>query len=220
MRERRSFDPARALGAQEPRRVYLLSGSDRVLVSMVFVFLCAQIGVEFAVPSYLPTFAVLSRLGQTKAEAADTLAFFQGAMVASRVATALAATRAGPDAIVALNGLLIVAGNCVLLLFAEDSALLLRIGYVLLGLGCGTAFSNTWLWMDQYFKVEGKVGSFLMIGDGVAMLFTSILFGPLIGTFPRILLYFQVSYPNTQAWGHFSSQKSCDHKEARLETSY
>ncbi len=54
-------------------------------VLLCFVFLCSEIAVEFAVPKYLPAFAVFSRrLGQSKREAADTVAAYQAAMVASR----------------------------------------------------------------------------------------------------------------------------------------
>ena len=45
-------------------------------------------------------------------------------------------------------------------------SLLSRTGYALLGLGCGTAFSNTWLWVEQYLMVGGGVGGVLMMAEG------------------------------------------------------
>ena len=69
---------------------------------------------------------------------------------------ALLATKFGPNYVLLLNGLLQLSGNILLLTLGEGSVLFLRVGYFLLGLGCGTAFSNTWLWMEQYFNVRRK----------------------------------------------------------------
>ncbi len=94
------------MGLQEPEAVYIMGARDYAVVRqkniffkksakktesllcqvlLCFVFLCSEIAVEFAVPKYLPAFAVFSRsLGQSKREAADTVAAYQAAMVASR----------------------------------------------------------------------------------------------------------------------------------------
>ena len=87
-------------------------------VLLCFVFLCSEIAVEFAVPKYLPAFAVFSRrLGQSKREAADTVAAYQAAMVASRrvwmeVGTSIEIDRKLRETTLEINKVVSVFQNC------------------------------------------------------------------------------------------------------------
>ena len=46
--------------------------------------------------------------------------------------------------------------------------------------------------LHSSFQVDGKIGSFLMLADGVARILASVLVGSLIASEPRVLLYLQV----------------------------
>ena len=59
-----------------------------------------------------------------------------------------------PSHILLFNGFFVVLGNVVIFICAHKSLLWLQIGYAIFGFGMGSTFANTWLWLEEYFKVK------------------------------------------------------------------
>lgn len=154
-----------------------------LMVAFFLFYVCS----EFSVISYLPTFAIHCELQLTRTEAADVMAISLLPFAVSRILVIFFAIKFSPTQILVFNLSLILTGNLIVNFIGYRDLTFLYIGGAFTGLGSGSMYGNTILWIAEYFPVKGRIASFLNGSGSIGVLFAPILIGATIEDTPMVL---------------------------------
>ncbi|XP_059086779.1 sodium-dependent glucose transporter 1A-like [Tigriopus californicus] len=164
-----------------------------LLIALMFVFFIIHVVVEFSNFSYMPTMAVKLDLHLSEREGANILAFFMAGFSCARGLAIPLAVKVSPKYLLIVNLTLILIGSILLVVLGQSEKWVLEVGYTLSGLGMGSMFVNSWVWLEQYLTVGYRVANTFNIGCGIATVVSPLFIGNLVNDFPMTLIYTQLT---------------------------
>lgn len=164
-----------------------------LLIALMFVFFIIHVVVEFSNFSYIPTMAVKLDLHLSEREGANILAFFMAGFSCARGLAIPLAVKVPAKYFLMANLTLILIGSALLTTLGQSEKWILEVGYVLSGLGMGSMFVNSWVWLEHYLTIGYRVANIFNIGSGIATVISPLFIGNLVNDFPMVLILTQLT---------------------------
>ncbi len=144
-------------------------------IFFMFLFFFLYSGLEVGLGTYIPTFAVKSRLGSTRSEGAYAMAAFWGAFCAGRFASIFVAALVSPlNTMLASFALCITSSVCMIFL-SQTSLVALQVLSAIAGVGMSPMYATGMLWAERHLTMTNRIGSALsfaaMAGANVVPIF-------------------------------------------------
>lgn len=147
-----------------------------VIMSMMFLFFLAYIGMETTFGGLLMTFTVNFK-GWTKDKGAIVTAIFWGSLAAGRGFSIFIANCFRPTCMLAIDLCLMLIGSALLSFGISYYDAVLWIGTLTLGFGMSSMFPTAISWIDQYFKMTGKSTAVLVMGSAMGQMIVPVTTG-------------------------------------------
>ena len=141
----------------------LSRGWKTVVVILCTIFAHLYMGMELSLGSYLPTFAVTSRLQLTKATGAHLVTLFWSAFTFTRILAIFLTERIGLEAIISGSLGLMLAASVMMTGFAEASSYVLWTGVAVFGVGISSIWASLFGFLEQQFAVSPRVSGLLVV---------------------------------------------------------
>ena len=170
-----------------------LKKTQWILLVLMWVFFFSYVGAEFSYGTYLSAFAVKSQLKLTENVGAQITSIFYGGFATMRFLSIFAAMYFRPIYIMLASCLISCLGSLVLLLYAEEWVLVLKLAAGVVGFGMASMYATGLLWLGQHIKVTNRIGASVMVTSAMGVLVFPVLNGQLIDTTPMSLMYLNFS---------------------------
>ena len=76
-----------------------------------------------------------------------------------------------------------------LVIYGQESLLMLKIASGLLGFGMASIYATGLLWMEQYIKITNRIGASMTIASSIGADVFPLITGQLVVDIPMILMY-------------------------------
>lgn len=165
-----------------------------VLLSLLFVFMMAYVGLEVAFGTYIFTYAVKGDLNFSKQKAATLSSLFWGAFAFLRLfAILLSLCRISPTIMMTGNILGSLLASLIMVVWPSKEVAI-WIGSALMGTSMASIYPNTMTWLSMNGPVTGKATGVLSTGATLGDMLLPLLVGVLIAKIsPISLLYFTLT---------------------------
>ena len=165
-----------------------------VLLSLLFVFMMAYVGLEVAFGTYIFTYAVKGDLNFSKQKAASLSSLFWGTFAFLRLfAILLSLCRISPTIMMTGNILGSMLASLIMVVWPSKEVAI-WIGTALMGTSMASIFPNTMTWLSMNGPVTGKATGVLNTGATLGDMLLPLLVGVLIAKIsPISLLYFTLT---------------------------
>lgn len=147
-----------------------------MIMSMMFLFFLAYIGMETTFGGLLMTFTV-NFMGWTKDKGAIVTAIFWGSLAAGRGFSIFIANCFRPTCMLAVDVSLMLIGSVLLSFGISYYSSILWIGTLTLGFGMSSMFPTAVSWVDQHFKMTGKSTAILVMGSAMGQMVVPVTTG-------------------------------------------
>lgn len=147
-----------------------------MIMSMMFLFFLAYIGMETTFGGLLMTFTV-NFMGWTKDKGAIVTAIFWGSLAAGRGFSIFIANCFRPTCMLAVDISLMLIGSVLLSFGISYYSSILWIGTLTLGFGMSSMFPTAVSWVDQHFKMTGKSTAILVMGSAMGQMVVPVTTG-------------------------------------------
>ncbi|XP_052695012.1 uncharacterized protein LOC128173369 [Crassostrea angulata] len=147
-----------------------------MIMSMMFLFFLAYIGMETTFGGLLMTFTV-NFMGWTKDKGAIVTAIFWGSLAAGRGFSIFIANCFRPSCMLAVDISLMLIGSVLLSFGISYYSSILWIGTLTLGFGMSSMFPTAVSWVDQHFKMTGKSTAVLVMGSAMGQMVVPVTTG-------------------------------------------
>ncbi|XP_061182677.1 uncharacterized protein LOC133191035 [Saccostrea echinata] len=147
-----------------------------VIMSMMFLFFLAYIGMETTFGGLLMTF-IVNFMGWTKDKGAIVTAIFWGSLAAGRGFSIFIANCFRPTCMLLVDISLMLIGSSLLSFGISYYDAILWIGTLTLGFGMSSLFPTAVSWVDQYFKMTGKSTAVLVMGSAMGQMIVPVTTG-------------------------------------------
>lgn len=147
-----------------------------MIMSMMFLFFLAYIGMETTFGGLLMTFTV-NFMGWTKDKGAIVTAIFWGSLAAGRGFSIFIANCFRPTCMLAVDISLMLIGSVLLSFGISYYSSILWIGTLTLGFGMSSMFPTAVSWVDQHFKMTGKSTAVLVMGSAMGQMVVPVTTG-------------------------------------------
>ncbi|XP_037036785.1 sodium-dependent glucose transporter 1C-like isoform X2 [Bradysia coprophila] len=149
------------------------------LVVITVVFLGAYQSMEVSSMQFLPIFGQYSDLKMTESASSYVLTGLNGMFAFGRLIGTIVIFKVRPELIIALNIILVIMGNVILLIWANDSLTMFWLGSMILGLGFSTMFPSFCAFIEKYLVFTTSVASSTIVFGS----FVSSIYPLIIGKF-------------------------------------
>lgn len=147
-----------------------------MIMSMMFLFFLAYIGMETTFGGLLMTFTV-NFMGWTKDKGAIVTAIFWGSLAAGRGFSIFIANCFRPTCMLSVDISLMLVGSVLLSFGISYHSSVLWIGTLTLGFGMSSMFPTAVSWVDQHFKMTGKSTAILVMGSAMGQMVVPVTTG-------------------------------------------
>lgn len=167
----------------------LRQGRRILLIVLSALFLGVAQGMEGISFQFLPTFAHLIDLRLSQRAGALLLSGLGGAFTLGRGLGIFVVLKVPAVTLLSLDLLTVLTGNCILVLWANNSLTALLTGSLLVGFGLATIYATYFAYIEAHVAVENRVGAFLVAGGGLISGLYPLVVGSFIESAPFMLTY-------------------------------
>lgn len=159
------------------------------LITLTVLILGAYQAMEVTTMQFLPIFGQYSDLKMTESASAYVLTGLIGMFAIGRLIGTIIIFKVRPELIIAFNFVLIVAGNLILLIWANNNLTMFWLGSAILGIGFSTMFPSFCAFIEKYLVFTSTVAScVIVIGSAVSAIYP-IIVGAIIEQRAVVLTY-------------------------------
>lgn len=134
-----------------------------VVVILHMMFAQIYMGLNVSIGSYLTVFVVTSRLKLTKQAGTIITTFFWTIFTSCKLLAILYLPYVGDGRNILLGLLVAVAGNAVLIPFADSDVRMLWLGIGLVAAGMSSIYACTFRYLDHFFPVTNLIAAFASV---------------------------------------------------------
>lgn len=184
-------DLSGTVSINQPETVIVTGLSNRKikLIAFTVVFLGAYQGMEVSTMQFLPIFGQYSDLKMTESNSAYVLTGLTGMLAIGRLIGIMIITKVRPELIIIVNFFFIVAGNLILLTWANSSLIMFWIGSIVLGAGYSTMFPSFCAYIEKYLVFTSTVASCIIVFGATVSAIYPIIIGTIIEQQAVVLTY-------------------------------
>ncbi|KAI1286422.1 Major facilitator superfamily domain-containing protein 4A [Halotydeus destructor] len=162
---------------------------QRVVVLVAGLFLFSLVSFEIGMSAFIPSFAVLSDHHMTKQMGAYLVSLYWLSYTTFRLVSIPLVDKTGVHRNIVMELGILVVANIFLVPFGNSIQWCLWVGVALVGFGISTMFASVFVLLESYFKVTGRIGSFLTVIAYSGGWVYPIIMGHAIETDPQMFLW-------------------------------
>lgn len=165
---------------------YRISKYSAIVLMMCFMPI--YYGVELTFGQYLATFAVKSDLHLPKVTGASMTSVYWAMFTFFRLSTAFYIDFLGAEKNIIMNiGFMLIA-NVILVPLGYRYESCLWLGSVIMGIGCSSIWASAFGYLEDYFPVDSKIGSLIVVSTSMGEFIFPVLISQFIKDYPNIFL--------------------------------
>ena len=160
--------------------------------SVIFLMMCFMpiyYGIELTFGQYLATFAVKSDLHLAKVTGASMTSVYWTMFTFFRLSTAFYIDFLGVEKNIIMNVGFMIIANLILVPLGYRYESCLWLGSVIMGIGCSSIWASAFGFLEEYFTVDSKIGSLIVVSSSLGEFIFPVLISQYIKGYPNIFLY-------------------------------
>lgn len=165
----------------------------RMKILAMAIFLGAYDAAEIGYFFFAPTAFQYMEIKMEASETAKMSSILSGAYTFGRLFSAVVSLKLAPDYIIMYH-FVIIAFAQVFLFLVRHNQTLIFVGTALLGFGFSAMWPAILGFTQRHLRLSNKAGSVLFFSAGVMSLFTPLIVGHFINTYPLVLFLFELIY--------------------------
>ena len=163
--------------------------SKYTAVVLMMCFMPIYYGVELTFGQYLATFAVKSDLHLSKVTGASMTSVYWAMFTFFRLSTAFYIDFLGAEKNIIMNIGFMMIANVILVPLGSQYESCLWIGSVIMGIGCSSIWASAFGYLEEYFPVDSKIGSLIVVSTSLGEFIFPVLISQFIKGYPNIFLH-------------------------------
>ena len=162
--------------------------SKYTAIALMMTFMPIYNGIELTFGQYLASFAVKSDLHLQKVTGASMTSLYWAMFTFFRLSTVFYINILGSEKNIIMNVGIMLIANAILVPFGSQYEWCLWLGSVIMGIGCSSIWGSAFGYLEDYFPINSKIGSLIVVSTCVGEFIFPVLISQFIKEYPNIFL--------------------------------
>lgn len=162
---------------------------NMILVTLIGFLICSYVGVELTTLGFAATFVYNLPQGFSKADAAHVSSALSASFAVNRIVSIYIATRIKARTMMITSFVILMTGNILLLIFANNSPLMVWIAFVIIGKGHSPVYPCILSFVEERINVTTSVCSIFILSSSFSSIVIPIILGKFLEQNPLVYVY-------------------------------